>query len=141
MLPDRVFSIPTRVYWEDTDAGGVVYHAQYLAFLERARTEWLRARGKGQELLRREHDLVFAVRAMQIDFRKPARLDDALEVSVALRQCRRASLVIAQTIRRDGEVLVDADVRVAALSAADFRPRAIPALLYEELKSLETTTE
>ncbi len=141
MLPDRVFSIPTRVYWEDTDAGGVVYHAQYLAFLERARTEWLRARGKGQELLRREHDLVFAVRAMQIDFRKPARLDDALEVSVALRQCRRASLVIAQTIRRDGEVLIDADVRVAALSAADFRPRAIPALLYEELKSLETTTE
>ena len=141
MLPDRVFSIPTRVYWEDTDAGGVVYHAQYLAFLERARTEWLRARGKGQELLRREHDLVFAVRAMQIDFRKPARLDDALEVSVALRQCRRASLVIAQTIRRDGEVLIDADVRVAALSAADFRPRAIPALLYKELKSLETTTE
>ena len=63
---DPVFSWPTRVYWEDTDAGGVVYHAQYLAFLERARTEWLRARGKGQELLRAEHDLVFAVRAMRI---------------------------------------------------------------------------
>jgi len=133
-----MFSIPTRVYWEDTDAGGVVYHAQYLAFLERARTEWLRARGKGQELLRREHDLVFAVRAMRIDFRKPARLDDALEVSVALQQCRRASLVIAQTIRRDGELLIDAEVRVAALRAADFRPRVIPELLYEELKSLET---
>ena len=141
MRTDRVFSISTRVYREDTDAGGVVYHAQYLAFLERARTEWLRARGKGQELLRREHDLVFAVRSMRIDFRKPARLDDALEVSVALRQCRRASLVIDQTIRRDGELLVDAQVRVAALSAADFRPRAIPEPLYEELKSLETTTE
>ncbi len=139
-----MFSITTRVYWEDTDAGGVVYHAQYLAFLERARTEWLRERGKGQELLRREHDLVFAVRAVQIDFRKPARLDDALDVSVALRQCRRASLVIAQAIRRDGRVLVDAEVRVAALSASDFRPRAIPESLYEELKSLETnetTTE
>ena len=97
---EPVFSWPTRVYWEDTDAGGVVYHAQYLAFLERARTEWLRARGKGQELMRIEHDLVFAVRAMRIEFRQPARLDDALDVTVALRQCRRASLVIAQSIRR-----------------------------------------
>ncbi|MEJ7746872.1 MAG: tol-pal system-associated acyl-CoA thioesterase [Luteimonas sp.] len=138
MRTDPVFSIPTRVYWEDTDAGGVVYHAQYLAFLERARSEWLRARGRGQELLRREHDLVFAVRSMRIDFRKPARLDDALQVSVALRQCRRASLVIAQAIHCDGQLLVDADVRVAALSASDFRPRAIPESLYEELKSLET---
>lgn len=138
MPPDRMFSITTRVYWEDTDAGGVVYHAQYLAFLERARSEWLRARGKGQELLRREHDLVFAVRSMRIEFRKPARLDDLLDVSVALSQCRRASLVIAQAIHRDGEVLVDAEVRVAALSAKDFRPRAIPESLYEELRRLET---
>ena len=134
---EPVFSWPTRVYWEDTDAGGVVYHAQYLAFLERARTEWLRARGKGQELLRNEHDLVFAVRAMRIDFRGPARLDDALDVSVSLQQCRRASLVLAQAVHRGGELLVDAQVRVAALNASDFRPRAIPESLYEELKSLE----
>jgi acyl-CoA thioester hydrolase len=134
---EPVFSWPTRVYWEDTDAGGVVYHAQYLAFLERARTEWLRARGKGQELLRVEHDLVFAVRAMRIDFRSPARLDDALDVTVALRQCRRASLVIAQSVRRDGVLLLDAEVRVAALNASDFRPRAIPDALYGELKALE----
>lgn len=135
--PDPVFSWPTRVYWEDTDAGGVVYHAQYLAFLERARTEWLRARGKGQELLRREHDLVFAVRAMQVDFRQPARLDDALQVSVGLLQCRRASLVLAQAVHRDGVLLLDAQVRVAALSASDFHPRPIPEPLYEELKRLE----
>jgi acyl-CoA thioester hydrolase len=135
---EPVFSWPTRVYWEDTDAGGVVYHAQYLAFLERARTEWLRARGKGQELLRREHDLVFAVRAMQVDFRQPARLDDVLEVSVVLVECRRASLVLAQAIRRDGALLLDAQVRVAALGAGDFRPRAVPDALYAELKSLET---
>ena len=134
---EPVFSWPTRVYWEDTDAGGVVYHAQYLAFLERARTEWLRARGKGQELLRNEHDLVFAVREMRIDFRGPARLDDALDVSVSLQQCRRASLVLAQAVHRGGELLVDAQVRVAALNASDFRPRAIPESLYEELKSLE----
>ena len=79
------FSFPVRVYWEDTDAGGVVYHAQYVAFLERARTEWLRALGKSQERLRREHDLVFAVRAMRMDFRAPARLDDRLEATAALR--------------------------------------------------------
>jgi len=133
---EPVFSWPTRVYWEDTDAGGVVYHAQYLAFLERARTEWLRARGKGQELLRAEHDLLFAVRAMRIDFRQPARLDDALDVTVALRECRRASLVIAQTIRRGDAVLLDAEVRVAALTANGFRPRPIPQPLYDELHAL-----
>jgi acyl-CoA thioester hydrolase len=132
-----MFSWPTRVYWEDTDAGGVVYHAQYLAFLERARTEWLRAHGKGQQALRVELDLVFAVRAMRIEFRQPARLDDALVVSVALRECRRASLVLAQSIDRDGVRLLDAQVRVAALNASDFRPRAIPLPLYDELKAQE----
>jgi acyl-CoA thioester hydrolase len=130
------FSWPTRVYWEDTDAGGVVYHAQYLAFLERARTEWMRARGHGQERLRTEHDLVFAVRAMRIDFRLPARLDDALQVTVALRECRRASLVMAQSIHRGGELLLDAEVRLAALSASSFRPRPIPQPLHDELNAL-----
>ena len=131
------FSWPTRVYWEDTDAGGVVYHAQYLAFLERARTEWMRAQGYGQELLRLEHDLVFAVRAMQIDFLKPARLDDALEVSAGLRECRRASAVFEQSIRRGGDLLLTARVRVAALDAAGFRPRGIPQPLHDRLKALE----
>ena len=132
-----MFSHSVRIYWEDTDAGGVVYHAQYLAFLERARTEWLRALGYGQALLRVEHGLVFAVRAMRIDFRAPARLDDALDVSVALRQCRHASLVIAQDIRRDGRLLLDAEVKVAALDAEGFRPRGIPATLFQQLQSLE----
>lgn len=132
-----MFSHPVRVYWEDTDAGGVVYHAQYLAFLERARSEWMRALGRGQELLRVEHDLVFAVRAMRIDFRAPARLDDLLEVGVVLADCRRASLVLAQAVRRDGELLLEAEVRLAALGAADFRPRPVPAALYDELKRLE----
>ena len=135
VVVEPVFSWPTRVYWEDTDAGGVVYHAQYLAFLERARTEWMRAQGHGQDLLRREYDLVFAVRAMRIDFRAPARLDDALAVSVVLRDCRRASLVLAQTIRRDGELLLDAEVRVAALSASEFRPRPIPQPLHDQLSA------
>ena len=137
------FIHPVRVYWEDTDAGGVVYHARYLAFLERARSEWMRALGQGQDAMRRghghEHGLVFAVRAMQVDFRLPARLDDALAVSVALRECRRASLVIAQEIRRDGVLLLDATVRIASLDAAGFKPRAIPVELHDQLKALEAS--
>lgn len=134
---NRSFIHPVRVYWEDTDAGGVVYHARYIAFLERARSEWLRALGKEQDRLRAEHDLVFAVRSMRVDFRAPARLDDVLEVSAGLRDCRRASLVFAQAVHRGGELLLDAEVRVAALSAATFRPRPIPEPLYAELKALE----
>jgi acyl-CoA thioester hydrolase len=130
------FTHPVRVYWEDTDAGGVVYHAQYLAFLERARTEWMRAHGYGQETLRRDHDLVFAVRAMTIDFRLPARLDDALQVSAVLRECRGASLVIAQTIERDGVRLLEAEVRIASLGAAGFKPRPIPEPLRSQLQAL-----
>ena len=136
-----MFSWPTRVYWEDTDAGGVVYHAQYLAFLERARSEWLRARGVAQDRLRAEHDLVFAVRAMWIDLRAPARLDDLLAVSVAVRDCRKASLVFAQAIHRDGALLLDAEVRVAALRASDFRPRPIPQALQDNLASPETSPQ
>ena len=134
-----MFSWPTRVYWEDTDAGGVVYHAQYLAFMERARTEWMRAQGHGQERLRDEHDLVFAVRSMRIDFRLPARLDDTLQVSVALRECRRASLVLVQSIHRGETLLLDAEVRVAALSAASFKPRPIPQPLFDALNALVET--
>ena len=134
---ERAFSWPTRVYWEDTDAGGVVYHAQYLAFLERARSEWMRAQGYGQELLRLEHGLVFAVRAMTLDFLKPARLDDELAVSASLRECRRASAVFTQAIHRGDDLLLTASVRVAALDAGAFRPSAIPSPLYEQLKALE----
>ena len=120
-----MFSIPVRIYWEDTDAGGVVYHAQYLAFLERARSEWMRARGYGQDATRRDHGLVFVVRAMEIDFLKPARLDDALQVGAALRECRRASAVFVQEVRRDGELLLTATVRVAAVDPQTLRPCAI----------------
>ncbi|AZR24784.1 tol-pal system-associated acyl-CoA thioesterase [Xanthomonas vasicola] len=134
-----IFSWPTRVYWEDTDAGGVVYHACYVAFMERARTEWMRALGYGQERMRQEHGLVFAVRSMQLDFLKPARLDDALSVSALLLRCRRASLLFAQSVRREGEVLLTAEVRIAALDASDFRPRGMDDALYDVLKALETT--
>jgi acyl-CoA thioester hydrolase len=139
LCSSQLFSWPTRVYWEDTDAGGVVYHARYVAFLERARSEWMRALGFGQERLRQEYDQVFAVHSMRLDFIRPAHLDDALEVSVVLTRCRRASLVFTQSIRRQGELLLEAEVRIASLRAGDFRPRGIADALYQVMKNLEIT--
>lgn len=123
---DVPFSFGIRVYWEDTDAGGVVYHASYVRFLERARTEWLRALGFGQQALRESEDLVLVVRDMAIDFHKPARLDDELQVSVVLAERRNASLLITQEIHRGDQALVRAKVRVACLVASSFRPRPLP---------------
>ena len=120
------FSFPIRVYWEDTDAGGVVYHGSYVRFLERARTEWLRAGGVGQQDLRAAEDVVLAIRDMTLDFRSPARLDDELQVSVAMTERRAASLLVAQAISRGDRVLVTAVVRVACLAASSFRPRPLP---------------
>ena len=138
-IPGSAFSWPARVYWEDTDAGGVVYHARYLAFMERARSEWMRALGWDQGVLRDRDDQVFVVRAMDIDFRAPARLDDQLQVSVRLLECRGASFSVGQRIERDGSLLVESRVRIAALRASDFRPRPIPDALLTELKTLLET--
>jgi len=135
MKSKSMFSLTTRIYWEDTDAGGVVYHAQYVAFLERARSEWMRHQGYGQVALREQFGLVFAVRAMQVDFLKPARLDDALQVTASLSECRRASAVFDQRVLRDDVVLLTARVRVAALDAAGFKPCAIPEALHTQLSA------
>lgn len=122
------FSWPVRVYWEDTDASGVVYHANYLRWFERARTEWLRARGFDQERLRVEQGVAFTVASLEIRYLRPAHLDDALSVEVAVAEARRASLSFRQALRRaaDGELLSEASVRVGCVDAASFRPRAIP---------------
>lgn len=123
-----VFSWRIRVYWEDTDAGGGVYHAGYLRFLERARTEWLRGRGIGQGTVRDQHGVVFVVREMQISFDKPARLDDELDATVMLEQRRSASLTLQQTLRRvhDDAPLTRAQVRVACVDATTWQPCRIP---------------
>lgn len=123
---DPVFSFPIRVYWEDTDGGGVVYHANYLRFLERARTEWVRAQGVWQQALREQEGVVMAVREMHLDFLKPARLDDLLHVTVALQERRRASFCVRQELFRGSECLLRADVRIACLEASTFVPRALP---------------
>src|SRR5690242_423725 len=118
----------TRVYWEDTDAGGVVYHAGYLRFLERARTEWMRAMAMGQDALRRSHGIVFVVRELSIAYDKPARLDDELDSTVRVMRLRSASLDIAQDVLRaaDGVTLARARVRVACVDADAFVPCRIP---------------
>lgn len=137
MAVDPRFSWPTRIYWEDTDAGGVVYHARYVAFMERARTEWMRALGFGQERTRTDHCMVFAVRAMTLDFLRPARLDDALDVTATLVQCKRASMVFDQRVCRGDETLLTAQVRIAALDASTFKPRGMDDALLAALKPYE----
>jgi acyl-CoA thioester hydrolase len=122
------FAWPVRVYWEDTDAGGVVYHASYLRFLERARSEWLRAQGVDQSALRDATGLAFMVRAMELDFLRPALLDDELSVTVAVKAWRSASILFDQAIvRADGTELVRAQVRVACVDLNRMRPAPIPA--------------
>ena len=121
------FSWPVRVYWEDTDAGGVVYHASYLRFLERARTEWLRRLGVDQMAFKEATGLAFMVHRMEIDFLKPALLDDELAVSVEVKERRSASILFAQTIARaDGTVLIQALVRAACVDLKRMQPARIP---------------
>jgi len=100
MAKSNVFSLPVRVYFQDTDAGGVVYHANYLNFMERTRTEWLRAHGYTNAGLMKEFGVVFVVRSMKLDYLKPALLDDALEVTVQLKDIGRSRLTLLQTVRR-----------------------------------------
>lgn len=131
------FSWPIRVYYEDTDAGGVVYHATYLRFMERARTEWLRALGFEQSRVRRELGLVFAVTHMDIRFLAPAQLDDTLAVSVQVVKQGLATWQMAQTITHNetGRTLVQATVKVVALNDR-FKPTRIPAVFVTALAEI-----
>jgi acyl-CoA thioester hydrolase len=116
-----------RVYWEDTDAGGVVYHARYLQFLERARSDWLASIGIHQVPLREQHGVVFAITRMELDFRKPARLEDELSVTVGVQSTGRVRMDFVQRIERDGELLLTATVQAACLDAERFLPARTPA--------------
>jgi acyl-CoA thioester hydrolase len=120
------FVFPVRVYWEDTDAGGVVFYANYLRFFERARTEWLRARGHEQQALREATGALFVVSDVRLRYLAPARLDDVLAVSVEVREQGRASMLIAQAARRGDTLLVEGEVRIGCVDATSFRPRRIP---------------
>lgn len=127
------FAIAVRVYYEDTDAGGVVYYANYLKFMERARTEWLGALGFEQDALREQEGVIFAVRALTVEFLKPARFNDLLRTTVSVRWRGGASLSFEQQIERDGVALVRARLKVACLDGGSFAPRAIPASVVSRL--------
>lgn len=127
----HTFSHSLRVYWEDTDAGGVVFYANYLKFFERARTEWLRALGHSQQRLRVETGAIFVVTDTALRYLLPARLDDLLRVTVDVVDARRATLAIAQQAWRDAELLAEGTIRIACVDAASLRPRRIPITLPE----------
>lgn len=138
------FSIPVRIYYEDTDAGGVVYYANYLKFLERCRSEWLRAIGHRQADLLRDPGIAFVVRSVQVDFLKPARLDDQLLVDLEVAKISRAQVFFRQAIRRADESvaggsvdLLGAAVQIVCVNSAQMKPTSIPAFLRSQLEALQ----
>lgn len=130
------FSFGVRVYYEDTDAGGIVYYANYLKFFERARTEWLRAAGVEQRRLSDEFGLQFVVAELQCEYRQPARLDDWLKIDLRVQHAGRVSIVFAQTAWRGAEALAHATVKAACVDARRLRPAPLPEALVVALRNL-----
>jgi len=133
----KAFTWPTRVYWEDTDAGGIVYYASYLRFLERARTEWLRSLGYSQRALAEEQGVLFAVVNVTVQYRRPARLDDELQVSCSAKPVGQVRLLFEQDVYRGtvtpGNLLVRAQLQVACIDVRTLRPRRLPGFLSDVL--------
>ena len=121
----EAFRVPIRVYWEDTDAAGIVFYANYLKYFERARTEWLRGLGFGQEALRRD-GVAFVVSETSLRYLRPARLDDMIDVSVDVLHLGQASLELAQQARRDDALLAEGTIRIGCVELGTFRPCRIP---------------
>lgn len=130
------FVWPVRVYYENTDAGGVVYHAEYLKFYERARTEWLRCLGFEQPDLRAEDGVMFVVRSMQIQYLQPARFNELLEVRSRLCELGRSRFVFEQLLTRGGETLNQATVEVVCVADSGFRPTALPARIRQQFEKV-----
>ena len=130
------FEHPIRVYWEDTDAGGIVFYANYLKFFERARTEWLRSLGLEQSRLRDTTGGIFVVSETSLRYLQPARLDDELVVTAQLEEGGRASLIIAQraSMKHDGALLCEGTIRIGWVDAKSLRPARIPPLILEALQ-------
>ncbi|MBX3654483.1 MAG: tol-pal system-associated acyl-CoA thioesterase [Ramlibacter sp.] len=129
----QAFRWPVRVYWEDTDAGGIVFYANYLKFFERARTEWLRSLGVGQQALREASGGMFVVSETQVRYHLSARLDDELLVTASLTESGRASLTIAQRALRGEQLLCEGTIRIGWVDATTLRPARIPANILEKL--------
>jgi acyl-CoA thioester hydrolase len=143
MLPvrglDLMHTLTLRVYWEDTDAGGVVYYANYLKFFERARTEWLRALGIEQQALKEQTGAMFVVADVQVRYLVPARLDDLLMVTVKVLANRHASIQIEQQVWRGETLLAEGSVRVGCVDANTLRPRRMPAAVLDAIESKRAT--
>ena len=125
----KIFALPVRVYFQDTDAGGVVYHASYVNFMERARTEWLRTHGYSNAGLMKEFGVVFVVRSLKLDYFKPALLDDLLEVTAQIKEIGRSRLNLLQSVLRGDEVLTEAEVHLVCVSLEGFKPVSVPEAL------------
>jgi acyl-CoA thioester hydrolase len=128
------FTWPIRVYYEDTDSGGVVYHSNYLNFMERARTEWLRALGFEQTQLKDQHGLIIVIHSLSMQFKKPAYFNDMLAVHCQLSELGRSSLIMQQSISRDGLVLIEAQVKAAFVDAVSFKPIGVPAEMRHKIQ-------
>jgi len=130
-----VFTWPVRVYYEDTDAGGIVFYANYLKFFERARTEWLRAAGIGQQELIDSDNAGFVVKSATIDYHAPARLDDEITLTLAIEKLGRASVQFAQKAYKGDQLLVEASVKVGCVDLASVRPRSLPDHVADKMRA------
>ena len=130
------FNWPVRVYYEDTDAGGVVYHSNYVKFMERARTEWLRSVGYSQKELREKSDVAFVVRQINMKFQQPAQLDDLLNVKTRMKKTGGASFVFEQEVFKDQDLLCQAEVNIACLNINNGKPQGIPSELKAKLNDV-----
>jgi acyl-CoA thioester hydrolase len=133
--PSSLYRHTIRIYWEDTDAGGVVFYANYLKFFERARTEWLRSLGVEQQRLRDETGAIFVVSHAQVRYHRPARLDDRIDVTAGVRQIGRATMTFEQQAWRAGELLAEGEIRIGCVDSQTFLPRRMPALLLDRISA------
>jgi len=132
----KTFSLPIRIYFEDTDSGGVVYHSNYLKFMERARTEWLRGIGIDQRHLKQDHQIMFVVHRIDIQYKFPARFNDDLIVKSELKDIGSSKIEFRQMIYRNDEMLIDASVDIACIDSEKFKPVRIPPTIKQTMESL-----
>lgn len=131
-MTKAVFSWPIRVYFQDTDAGGVVYHASYVNFFERARTEWLRSFGYSNAGLMKELGVMFVVRSLKLEYLKPSLLDDLLEVTAKVKDIGRSRVTLLQTVLRDDGLLAEGEVHLVCVDVGTFKPVSVPEVLRKE---------
>lgn len=134
MTKHKIFTWPTRVYYQDTDAGGVVYHANYVNFMERARTEWLRTFGYSNAGLMKELGVMFVVRKMELNYLRPALLDDELIVTAQLKEVGRSRITLEQTVTRGDELMTVGEVHLVCVGVESFKPVSVPEVLSRHWK-------